>query len=117
VVPAWGEEDETATERLPPINQSMEQSTEGAIEKYKQTIDRAQEWPSLPYVSTSVEKLRHCSIIVCPAQLVSEKQVLGTETARVLRAKEVKSKICDLSASDIKQSFLDSLAREYVGKS
>jgi hypothetical protein len=32
MVPAWREEDETATEGLQPIIQSMEQSTERAIE-------------------------------------------------------------------------------------
>jgi hypothetical protein len=43
VVPAWWEEDETATEGLLPIIQSMEQSTERVIEASDRSIDRAQE--------------------------------------------------------------------------
>jgi hypothetical protein len=39
VVPAWCEEDDTATEGLVPNNQSMEQSTERAIEEHEQSID------------------------------------------------------------------------------
>jgi hypothetical protein len=34
----------------------MEQSTERAIEESEQSIDRAQEWPSLSYVSVTAEK-------------------------------------------------------------
>jgi hypothetical protein len=43
VVPAWWEEDETATEGLLPIIQSMEQSTERVIEESEseQSIDRS----------------------------------------------------------------------------
>jgi two-component system invasion response regulator UvrY len=45
-----------------------------------------------------------------------EKQLLGTETARVLRAKGVKSKICGLSANDIEKSFIDSGADAFIMK-
>jgi signal transduction histidine kinase/CheY-like chemotaxis protein len=45
-----------------------------------------------------------------------EKQLLGTETARALRAKGVKSKICGLSANDIKKSFLEAGADAFVMK-
>jgi hypothetical protein len=45
VVPASWEEDETATEGLLLINQpTTEQSTERAIERSEQSIDRAQEY-------------------------------------------------------------------------
>jgi signal transduction histidine kinase/CheY-like chemotaxis protein len=45
-----------------------------------------------------------------------EKQLLGTETARALRSKGVKSKICGLSANDIKKSFLESGADAFIMK-
>jgi signal transduction histidine kinase len=45
-----------------------------------------------------------------------EKQLLGTETARALRAKGVKSKICGLSANDIEESFLESGADAFIMK-
>jgi signal transduction histidine kinase/CheY-like chemotaxis protein len=45
-----------------------------------------------------------------------EKQLLGTETARALRAKGVKSKICGLSANDIEKIFLDSGADAFIMK-
>jgi hypothetical protein len=35
-----------------------------------------------------------------------EKQLLGTETVRKLRAKGFKNKICGLSANDVEQSFI-----------
>jgi signal transduction histidine kinase/CheY-like chemotaxis protein len=45
-----------------------------------------------------------------------EKQLLGTETARALRAKGVTSKICGLSANDIEKGFLESGADAYIMK-
>jgi hypothetical protein len=46
-----------------------------------------------------------------------EKQLLGTETARALRAKEgVKSQICGLSANDIEKSFLEPGADAFIMK-
>jgi CheY-like chemotaxis protein len=45
-----------------------------------------------------------------------EKQLLGTETARALRAKGVMSKICGLSANDIEKSFLESGADAFIMK-
>jgi signal transduction histidine kinase/CheY-like chemotaxis protein len=45
-----------------------------------------------------------------------EKQLLGTETARALRAKGVKSKICGLSANDLDKSFLESGADAFIMK-
>jgi CheY-like chemotaxis protein len=45
-----------------------------------------------------------------------EKQLLGTETARALRAKGVKSKICGLSANDIEKGFLGSGADAFIMK-
>jgi signal transduction histidine kinase/CheY-like chemotaxis protein len=45
-----------------------------------------------------------------------EKQLLGTETARALRAKGVTSKICGLSANDIEKSFLESGADAFIMK-
>jgi signal transduction histidine kinase/CheY-like chemotaxis protein len=46
----------------------------------------------------------------------AEKQLLGTETARALRAKGVKSIICGLSANDVKQSFQDAGANAFMFK-
>jgi DNA-binding response OmpR family regulator len=45
-----------------------------------------------------------------------EKQLLGTETARALRAKGTTSKICGLSANDIEKSFLESGADAFIMK-
>lgn len=45
-----------------------------------------------------------------------EKQLLGTETARSLRVKGVKSKICGLSANDTKQAFLEAGADAFLLK-
>jgi signal transduction histidine kinase/CheY-like chemotaxis protein len=45
-----------------------------------------------------------------------EKQLLGTETVRALRAKGIKSKICGLSANDIEKSFLESGADAFIMK-
>ena len=45
-----------------------------------------------------------------------EKQLLGTETARALRAKGVQSIICGLSANDMQQQFLDSGADTFMMK-
>ena len=46
----------------------------------------------------------------------AEKQLLGTETTRALRAKGVKAKICGLSANDVKQSFHDAGANSFMFK-
>jgi CheY-like chemotaxis protein len=43
-----------------------------------------------------------------------ETQLLGAETARVLRAKGVKSKICGLSVNDIEKRFLESGADAFI---
>ena len=45
-----------------------------------------------------------------------EKQMLGTETARVLRSKGVESIICGLSANDMEQQFLESGANTFMMK-
>jgi signal transduction histidine kinase/CheY-like chemotaxis protein len=45
-----------------------------------------------------------------------DKQLLGTETARALRAKGIVSKICGLSANDIEKNFLDSGADAFIMK-
>jgi signal transduction histidine kinase/CheY-like chemotaxis protein len=46
----------------------------------------------------------------------TEKQMLGTETIRALRAKGFKNKICGLSANDIEQSFISAGADCFVLK-
>jgi signal transduction histidine kinase/CheY-like chemotaxis protein len=46
----------------------------------------------------------------------TEKQLLGTETTRVLRSKGVKSIICGLSANDMEQAFLRAGADAFVMK-
>ena len=46
----------------------------------------------------------------------AEKQLLGTETTRALRAKGVKAKICGLSANDAKQAFQDAGANSFMFK-
>lgn len=45
-----------------------------------------------------------------------DKQLLGTETARELRAKGVQSRICGLSANDCEESFLDAGANCFLFK-
>jgi len=45
-----------------------------------------------------------------------DKQLLGTETARALRNKGVKSKICGLSANDLGESFLQAGADHFMLK-
>jgi PleD family two-component response regulator len=45
-----------------------------------------------------------------------EKQLLGTETTRALRAKGVKSLICGLSANDMKDIFLENGANDFIMK-
>lgn len=45
-----------------------------------------------------------------------EKQLLGTETCRILRAKGVGSIVCGLSANDMESSFLDSGADAFMMK-
>jgi CheY-like chemotaxis protein len=44
------------------------------------------------------------------------KQLLGTETARALRAKGVRSKICGLSANDVRNQFLEAGANAFMFK-
>jgi len=44
------------------------------------------------------------------------KQLLGTETVRMLRAKGVMSKISGLSANDVEQSFLEAGANHFIFK-
>jgi DNA-binding response OmpR family regulator len=46
----------------------------------------------------------------------SDKQLLGTETVRELRAKGVKSIICGLSANDLERSFLNAGADSFMAK-
>jgi hypothetical protein len=46
----------------------------------------------------------------------TEKQLLGTETIRALRAKGFKNKICGLSANDIEQSFISAGADCFILK-
>jgi CheY-like chemotaxis protein len=46
----------------------------------------------------------------------TEKQLLGTETVRALRAKGFKNTICGLSANDIEQSFISAGADCFVLK-
>lgn len=43
-----------------------------------------------------------------------EKQLLGTETVRALRAKGVKSRICGLSAHDIEAAFMEVGADKFM---
>jgi DNA-binding response OmpR family regulator len=44
------------------------------------------------------------------------KHLLGTETVQALRAKGVKSRICGLSANDVKKLFLSSGANQFLIK-
>jgi CheY-like chemotaxis protein len=46
----------------------------------------------------------------------TQKQLLGTETVRMLRAKGVNCRICGLSANDMKDSFLDAGADCFILK-
>ena len=45
-----------------------------------------------------------------------DKQLLGTETAHVMRTKGVTSIICGLSANDLKDSFMSSGADDFLLK-
>ena len=45
-----------------------------------------------------------------------EKQLLGTETARALRARGIQSILCGLSANDMEQQFLESGADYFIIK-
>jgi CheY-like chemotaxis protein len=46
----------------------------------------------------------------------TEKQLLGTEATRELRAKGVSSKICGLSANDVQKAFLSAGADAFMFK-
>jgi DNA-binding response OmpR family regulator len=46
----------------------------------------------------------------------TQKQLLGTETVRMLRAKGVNCRICGLSANNLEDSFLDAGADCFVLK-
>ena len=45
-----------------------------------------------------------------------EKQMLGTETVRALRAQGVKSRICGLSANNMEDGFLEAGADSFLLK-
>jgi len=45
-----------------------------------------------------------------------EKQLLGTETVRALRADGVTARICGLSANDMEEGFLDAGANSFLFK-
>ena len=45
-----------------------------------------------------------------------EKQMLGTETAQIMRARGVNSLICGLSANDVGQQFMESGANAFMHK-
>jgi DNA-binding response OmpR family regulator len=46
----------------------------------------------------------------------TEKQLLGTETTRELRAKGVTCKICGLSANDVEKAFMSAGADAFMSK-
>ena len=45
-----------------------------------------------------------------------DKQLLGTETVQAMRTKGVESKICGLSANDVRETFINSGANEFLLK-
>ena len=45
-----------------------------------------------------------------------EKQLLGTETAQSMRMKGLKSKICGLSANDLRDAFINAGADDFILK-
>ena len=45
-----------------------------------------------------------------------EKQMLGTETAQLMRARGVNSLICGLSANDVEQQFIEAGANAFMHK-
>ena len=45
-----------------------------------------------------------------------EKQLLGTETARALRAKKVKARICGLSANAMSEAFIEAGTNAFMQK-
>jgi signal transduction histidine kinase/CheY-like chemotaxis protein len=61
--------------------------------------------------------LEHYDLIFMDQHMAStEKQLLGTETIRALRAKGFKKTICGLSANDIEQSFISTGADCFILK-
>lgn len=45
-----------------------------------------------------------------------EKQLLGTETVRAMRTIGIESKICGLSANDIRETYIEAGANDFVLK-
>ena len=45
-----------------------------------------------------------------------DKQLLGTETAQAMRTKGVSGRICGLSANDLRDTFINSGANDFVLK-
>lgn len=45
-----------------------------------------------------------------------DKQLLGTETAQAMRKKAIKSRICGLSANDLRDAFLQAGADDFILK-
>ena len=45
-----------------------------------------------------------------------DKQLLGTETAQAMRSKNVQSRICGLSANDLRDAFLKAGANDFILK-
>jgi CheY-like chemotaxis protein len=63
-----------------------------------------------------VESCEYDLIFLDQYMTSTDKQLLGTETARALRAKRVKSVICGHSANDMENSFINAGANAFVMK-
>jgi CheY-like chemotaxis protein len=63
-----------------------------------------------------VDKVTFDLIFMDQYMTSADKQLLGTETVRELRAKGVKSRICGLSANNVEKSFLQSGANHFLIK-
>ena len=89
---------------------------------FARTINRAQPLWSVEEASNGetalmmVDKKNYDIIFVDQYMTSVEKQLLGTETTRMLRSKGVKSLICGLSANDMEQPFLSAGANAFMIK-
>ena len=63
-----------------------------------------------------VDSHRYHVIFMDQYMASTDKQLLGTETVRALRAKNVDSIICGLSANDVERKFLEAGANSFLMK-
>ena len=57
-----------------------------------------------------------CSLVSFRYMASVNKQLLGTETAQAMRTKGIDSKICGLSANDLREAFINAGADDFILK-